>query len=124
MHGQELGRVFNFLRRYVVVFLLLAGAICSEVLGTVSLKLSEGFSRPLPSALVVVGYAAAFVALSWVLKLGLPVGVVYAIWSGAGVALVAIIGAVFLDESFSAVQVIGLALIIGGVVALELGSAH
>jgi len=124
LHGQELGRVFNFLRRYVVVFLLLAGAICSEVLGTVSLKLSEGFSRPLPSALVVVGYAAAFVALSWVLKLGLPVGVVYAIWSGAGVALVAIIGAVFLDESFSAVQVIGLALIIGGVVALELGSAH
>jgi small multidrug resistance pump len=108
----------------VVVFLLLAGAICSEVLGTVSLKLSEGFSKPLPSALVVVGYAAAFVALSWVLKLGLPVGVVYAIWSGAGVALVAVIGAVFLDESFSAVQVIGLALIIGGVVALELGSAH
>ena len=107
-----------------MVFLLLAAAICSEVLGTVSLKLSEGFSKTLPSVLVVVGYAGAFAALSAVLKLGLPVGVVYAIWSGAGVALVAAIGAVFLGETFSAVQVVGLALIIGGVVALELGSAH
>lgn len=107
-----------------MAFLLLAFAICSEVLGTVSLKLSEGFSKIIPSVLVVLGYGAAFVALSAVLKLGLPVGVVYAMWSGAGVALVAIIGTVFLGESFSAVQVVGLALIIGGVVALELGSAH
>ncbi|GAA2335417.1 multidrug efflux SMR transporter [Saccharopolyspora halophila] len=107
-----------------MAFLLLALAICSEVLGTVSLKLSEGFSKTIPSVLVVLGYGSAFVALSAVLKLGLPVGVVYAMWSGAGVALVAIIGAVFLGESFSVVQVLGLFLIIGGVVALELGSAH
>ena len=107
-----------------MAYLLLAMAICSEVVGTVSLKLSEGFSRPLPSVLVVLGYGAAFVALGLVLKAGLPVGVVYAIWSGAGVALIALIGVAFLGESITAVQLGGLALIIGGVVALELGGAH
>jgi small multidrug resistance pump len=107
-----------------VAYLLLAVAILSEVLGTISLKLSEGFSKTVPSILVVVGYAAAFTALSAVLKLGLPVGVVYAIWAGAGVALVAIIGAVFLGESITAVQIGGVLLIIGGVLALELGGAH
>lgn len=105
-------------------YVLLAVAICSEVLGTISLKLSEGFSRPLPSALVVCGYGAAFIALGMVLKAGLPVGVVYAIWSGAGVALIALIGVLFLGEQVTAVQVGGLALIIGGVLALELGGAH
>ncbi|MER7013121.1 multidrug efflux SMR transporter [Saccharopolyspora sp. NPDC000359] len=107
-----------------MAYLVLAVAILSEVLATVSLKLSEGFSKPIPSVLVVVGYAIAFSALASVLKLGLPVGVAYAIWAGAGVALVAIIGAVFLGESITAVQVVGIALIIGGVIALELGGAH
>ncbi|WP_408641981.1 DMT family transporter [Saccharopolyspora oryzae] len=107
-----------------MAYLVLAVAIVSEVFATVSLKFSEGFSKPLPSILVVVGYVIAFSALASVLKLGLPVGVAYAIWAGAGVALVAIIGAVFLGESITAVQIAGLALIIGGVVALELGGAH
>lgn len=107
-----------------MAYLVLTLAIVSEVLGTLSLKLSEGFSKPLPSVLVVIGYAAAFTALSAVLKLGLPIGVVYAVWAGAGVALVAVVGAVFLGESMTAMQVGGLALIIGGVVALELGGAH
>ncbi|WP_323055067.1 multidrug efflux SMR transporter [Saccharopolyspora sp. NFXS83] len=107
-----------------MAYLMLVLAICSEVVGTVSLKLSEGFSKPLPSVLVVLGYGAAFAALGLVLKMGLPVGVVYAIWSGAGVALIALIGAAFLGESITAVQLGGLALIIGGVVTLELGGAH
>ncbi|SFS86527.1 DMT family transporter [Saccharopolyspora flava] len=107
-----------------MAYLLLVLAICSEVVGTVSLKLSEGFSKLAPSVVVVVAYAVAFTAMSAVLKLGLPVGIVYAIWAGAGVALVAIIGAVFLGESITAVQLGGIALIIGGVVALELGGAH
>ncbi|MBE9374711.1 multidrug efflux SMR transporter [Saccharopolyspora sp. HNM0983] len=107
-----------------MAYLLLAGAILAEVLGTISLKLSEGFSRPLPSVLVVVGYLAAFTALASVLKQGMPVGVAYAIWAGAGVALVALIGAAFLGESITAVQIGGVALIIGGVLALELGGAH
>lgn len=105
------------------MYLVLALAILSEVVGTVSLKLSEGFSKPLPSIIVVIGYAAAFVALGSVLKMGLPVGVAYAIWSGAGVALVAIIGAAFLGETVTAVQVGGIALIVLGVIALESGAA-
>ena len=107
-----------------MAYLLLAMAIISEVLGTISLKFAEGFTKPMPSLIVVVGYAAAFIALASVLKMGLPVGVAYAIWAGAGVALVALIGAVFLGEGISIVQAGGIALIIGGVMALELGGAH
>ncbi|MHA6806147.1 DMT family transporter [Salinifilum ghardaiensis] len=107
-----------------MAYLLLVGAILSEVLGTVSLKLSEGFSRLVPSVLVIVGYLAAFTILGQVLKLGLPVGVVYAIWAGAGVALVAVIGAVFLGENFTGVQLLGVLLVISGVIALELGGSR
>lgn len=107
-----------------MAYLLLTLAILSEVVATVSLKLAEGFSKPLPSILVVVGYAAAFIALSQTLKLGLPVGMVYAIWAGVGVALVAIIGATFLGEGMTLLQLGGLILIIGGVTALNLGGAH
>ena len=103
-------------------FVVLGMAILSEVLGTVSLKLADGFTRPLPSLLVVLGYGGAFVALAHVLKSGLPVGVAYAIWSAVGVALVAIIGAAFLGERLTLVQVLGVGLIIAGVTALELGA--
>ena len=105
------------------MYLVLALAIVSEVIGTVSMKLSDGFSKPLPSVIVVVGYAGAFIALARVLKMGLPVGVAYAIWSGVGVALVALIGAAFLNETMSVVQVVGLVLIVAGVVALEAGAS-
>lgn len=107
-----------------MAYVVLAMAILSEVVGTVSLKFVEGLSKPLPLLLVIVGYGSAFVALASVLKLGVPVSVAYAIWSGAGVALVAIIGAAFLNESITAVQLGGIALIIGGVVTLEMGGAH
>lgn len=107
-----------------MAYVVLALAILSEVLGTVSLKLAEGFTKPIPSILVVVGYAGAFVALASVLKMGIPIGVAYAIWAGAGVALVAVLGVLFLGETITAVQFGGLALIIGGVVALEMGGAH
>lgn len=107
-----------------MTYLLLAGAICAEVLATVSLKLSEGFSKPIPSVLVVVGYLAAFSALASVLKQGMPVGVAYGVWAAAGVALVAIIGALFLGETLTGVQIGGIVLVIGGVLALELGGAH
>ncbi|PXY31531.1 DMT family transporter [Prauserella muralis] len=104
-------------------YLLIAGAILAEVTATVSLKLSEGFSKPVPSIVVVVGYGIAFVLLSRALKAGMPVGVAYAIWSAIGVALVAIVGAAFLNESMNLTMVGGLALLIGGVVLLELGRA-
>jgi small multidrug resistance pump len=107
----------------MAAYLLLALAIGAEVTATVSLKLSEGFSRLGPSIVVVLGYGVAFVALSYVLKAGLPIGVAYAIWAAAGVALVAVIGVVFLKEPLNLAMVAGLALVIGGVVLIEVGSA-
>jgi small multidrug resistance pump len=106
------------------VWIWLIGAILSEVFATISLRLSEGFSRLIPSVFVVVGYGVAFFALSQALVRGLPVGVAYGTWAALGVTLVAIIGAVFLGESLTAVQIGGLAMVIGGVLALELGAAH
>lgn len=103
------------------VYLLLSLAIGAEVAGTIALKLSDGFSHPLPSVVVVLGYGFAFVALAMVLKAGMPVGVAYAIWAAAGVALVALIGAMFLDESLTPYSVAGLGFVILGVVLLEIG---
>lgn len=107
-----------------MMYLVLAIAIIGEIAATVSLKLSEGFTKPIPSVVVVVGYAIAFIALSRALKLGMPIGVAYAIWAAIGVAAVAVIGAVFLGESLNPTMVVGLLLVIGGVVTIELGSAH
>ncbi|MFW5417225.1 multidrug efflux SMR transporter [Nocardiopsis sp. CNT-189] len=104
--------------------LLLAVAIVAEVTGTISLRFSEGFTRPLPSVVTVLAYGAAFWMLGAALKQGMPVGVAYGIWAAAGVSLVAIIGAVFLGESLSWIQVGGIALVIAGVMALETGGAH
>lgn len=99
----------------------LAGAIVSEVAATLSLRASAGFTRVVPTVILVIGYGFAFFALSQALKLGMNVGVAYAVWSAIGVALIAIIGALFLHESLSPVQIGGLVLIIAGVVALEVG---
>ncbi|TKV58952.1 multidrug efflux SMR transporter [Nakamurella flava] len=107
-----------------MVWWFLVGAIVSEVTATVSLKLSDGFSRLLPSVLVVVGYGAAFVLLALVLKRGMPLGLAYGIWAAAGVALVALVGAIFLGEGLSGIQIVGLVLVAGGVLALELGAQH
>ena len=105
-------------------WILLAGAIISEVTATLALKASEGFSKLLPSIVVIVGYVLAFYFLSQVLKRGMALGIAYGIWAAVGVALVAIAGVVFFGESLSWVQVGGLALVAGGVLALELGAAH
>jgi small multidrug resistance pump len=105
----------------LVTYLLLAVAILAEVTGTISLQLSNGFSRLGPSLVVVVGYVISFLLLSIVLKRGLPVAVAYAVWSALGVALIAGVGVVWLDQRLSALQVLGLALVVAGVVALEVG---
>jgi small multidrug resistance pump len=102
----------------------LAVAIIAEVTGTVSLKLSDGFSHVVPSVLVVFGYGLAFYALAMVLKTGLPIGLVYAVWAALGVALVALIGALFLREPLNPTMIGGLVLVIGGVVLLEIGGAR
>jgi len=88
-----------------MVWVLLGGAIVSEVIATISLRLSEGMTKWLPGVVVVVGYGLSFVLLAQVLKLGLSVGVAYGIWSAVGVSLVALIGVTFLGESLSWVQI-------------------
>ena len=83
-----------------MTYFFLCAAIISEVVGTSALKASEEFTRPLPSALVVVGYGLSFYLLTLVLR-SLPIGVTYAIWSGVGILLVAVIGAAYYREGFS-----------------------
>jgi small multidrug resistance pump len=106
-----------------MAYLLLAVAILAEVAGTTSLKFSEGFSKLWPSLGTVAGYGISFYLLALVLKT-VPVGTAYAIWSAAGTALIATIGIVFLHESASLARLSGIALVIAGVVILNLADAH
>jgi small multidrug resistance pump len=105
-------------------YLLLGVAIIGEVSATTALKLSENFSKLMPSVVVVVGYVVAFAVLARLLNDGFPVGVAYAVWAAAGIAAVALIGALFLNEPITWTMAGGLVLVIGGVVMLELGRAH
>jgi small multidrug resistance pump len=105
------------------VFALLALAIVSEVIGTVALRESDGFTRPAASAVVVVGYGLSFWLLALVLK-HLSVGTTYAVWSAVGTALIAGIGIVAFDEQATVLKLASLALIIIGVVGLNLAGEH
>ena len=102
-------------------WLHLAIAIGCEVAATSALKSSEGFTRLLPSVVVVTGYVVAIYLLSLTLRT-IPVGVAYAIWSGVGVALIAVIGWLFLGQRLDAPAIAGLALIVAGVVVINLFS--
>jgi small multidrug resistance pump len=102
-------------------WIFLSVAIVSEVVATSALKASEGFSRLWPSLIVAAGYLSAFYFLSLTLKT-IPVGVAYAIWSGAGVALIALIAWVFFGQALDAPAVVGLSLIVAGVVVLNVFS--
>ncbi|MFJ8226998.1 DMT family transporter [Streptomyces griseus] len=102
---------------------LLAAAIAAEVAGTTAMKYSEGFTRLWPSLGTVVGYLIAFTLLAQTLKT-LSVGTAYAIWAGVGTAAVALIGILFLGESSGLGKITGIALIVAGVVVLNLGGAH
>lgn len=102
-------------------WIYLGVAIISEVMATSALKASEGFSRLWPSVVVVAGYASAFFFLSLTLKT-IPVGIAYAIWSAAGVALIALVAWLFLGQTLDVPAIIGLLLIVAGVVVLNLFS--
>jgi multidrug transporter EmrE-like cation transporter len=104
-----------------MTLLLLACAIAAEVIGTLALKAADGFTRLYPSLLVLAGYGAAFVLLSLVLKLGMPVGTAYAIWASLGVVLVAVAGHLIFDEVLTAKAVLGIGLIVAGVILVEVG---
>ncbi|MFF3442446.1 DMT family transporter [Streptosporangium sp. NPDC002721] len=108
-----------------MAWLILAGAIVAEIVATTALKLSDGFAHKGWSVLVVAGYAAAFILLAQALKLQMEVGTAYAVWAGAGTAIIAAIGVLFLGETISFAKIAGIVLIIGGVVVLNLaGGAH
>ncbi len=101
------------------LFLLIA--IVSEVIATASLKQSDGFTKLLPSAIVIVGYGIAFYFLSLTLR-AIPVGIAYAVWSGIGITLITIIGWIVFDQRLDMPAILGITLIIIGVVILNLFS--
>jgi small multidrug resistance pump len=105
----------------MVQYIYLAIAIAAEVVGTSFLRASEGFTKLVPSLMVVAGYGLAFFFLSLTLE-KIPVGVAYAVWSGAGVTLIAAIGWLFLGQKLDAAAIVGMGLIVAGVVVLNLFS--
>jgi small multidrug resistance pump len=102
-------------------WIYLAIAITAEVVGTSFLKESDGFSKPVPSVVVVGAYAVAFYFFALVLKT-VPVGIAYAIWAGAGVGLIVLVGYLFYGQALDAPAVIGILLIVAGVLIINLFS--
>lgn len=103
------------------IYLLLLLAIVAEVIATSALKAAESFTRPIPSLIVVAGYVVAFTCLAMTLKT-LPLGVAYAIWSGVGTALVAVVGWLYYKQELDLGAILGVALIIAGTIVLNLFS--
>ncbi|WP_434286957.1 DMT family transporter [Celeribacter sp. SCSIO 80788] len=102
-------------------YLFLIAAIVSEVIGTSALNASKQFTKPLPTAMVVIGYGLAFYFLTHVLKV-MPVGVVYAIWSGLGIVLITLVGLVAFGQKIDLAAALGMGLIIAGVLVIHLFS--
>ena len=103
-------------------WILLIAAICMEVCGTTCLKLSEGLTKWLPSLLIFVFYSLAFVLMSFAVR-KLDLSLSYAIWSGVGTLLIAIISFFWFKEPFTLLKVVSMALVIAGVVGLNLGGS-
>ncbi|HET9906307.1 MAG TPA: multidrug efflux SMR transporter [Anaerolineales bacterium] len=101
--------------------LILFFAVLSEVIATTSLKFSEGFTKLIPSIVVVVGYGLSFYLLSMTLKI-MPIGIAYAFWSGIGIVLTVIIGKIIWNESLDWARVTGILLIILGILIINLFS--
>lgn len=101
---------------------LLGIAIVAEVIGTACLAASQGFARWVPAAISLLAYGCAFYLLSIPLKT-MPAGVVYALWSGVGIVLISVIGAVFLKQTLDTPAIAGIALILAGVLVINLFSA-
>ena len=105
----------------MTTYIYLATAIVAEVIATSALKSSAGFSKLLPSIVVVAGYGTAFYLLSLTLRT-MPIGIVYAVWSGVGVALISVIGWLVFKQSMDLAAIIGITLIVLGVVILNVFS--
>ena len=108
-----------------IQYVFLAAAIISEVIGTSALAASDRFSELIPSVIVVIAYGLAFYFLGLTLKF-MPVGIVYAIWAGLGIALIALVGWVLFDQTLDLAAIAGITLIVAGVVVINLfsSSAH
>ena len=102
-------------------YMALGLAIVAEVIATSALKASEGFTRPGPSAIVVLGYGLAFYCLSLTMKT-VPVGVAYAVWSGLGIVLISVVGWAVYGEKLDTAALIGMAMIVAGVGVIQLFS--
>jgi small multidrug resistance pump len=103
-------------------YLYLAFAIIFEICGTTCMKLSEGFTKPLPSILIFVFYGISFISFTIALK-KIEVSVAYAIWAGLGVALISLIGYIGFNEPMPPVRIASLALIAIGVIGLHMSSS-
>ncbi|MEZ5751623.1 MAG: SMR family transporter [Paracoccaceae bacterium] len=102
-------------------WLTLAAAILFETIGTTALKASDGFTRPWPSVVVVLAYGVSFWLLSIVLRT-MPVGIAYAVWSGLGICLIALIGLAVFGQRLDLPAVVGMGLILAGIVVINLFS--
>lgn len=102
-------------------YLILLVAIVCEVIATSALKQTEQFTRLIPSVITVAGYAAAFYFLSIVLR-NIPLSIAYAIWSGAGIVLVALVGWIVFKQHLDIPAIIGICMILGGVLVINLFS--
>ena len=105
-----------------MAYVFLAIAIVAEVIGTSALNVAQGFTRPGPTAIVVIGYGVAFYCLSLALKT-LPVAIAYAIWSGVGIALITVVGWIVFKQRLDAAALAGLGLIVAGVLVIQLYSS-
>ena len=103
-------------------YLFLGIAIASEVIATTSMKAIDGFNKPLPLVLVIVGYAISFWMLTLVVRT-IPVGVAYAVWAGLGIVLVSIAATFIYDQKLDLPAMLGMAMIVAGVVVIQLFSA-
>lgn len=104
-----------------MTYLYLAMAIVAEVIATSALKASDGFTRIIPSIVVILGYGAAFYLLSIVLRT-FPVGIAYAIWCAFGIVLISVIGFLFFDQRLDLPAITGLTFIIIGVIIINVFS--
>lgn len=107
----------------MLAWVYLAAAIANEVVGTVFLRFTDGFTKALPSSLVVVTYALSLWLTALALR-QLEISLAYAVWAGVGTAAVAVIGMAALGESVNALKLASIVLVIGGVVGLNLSGAN
>ena len=104
-------------------WVLLLFAITSEVIGTSCLKLSEGFSKPIPTLVVLVAYATAMLLLSRVVQT-IPLGITYALWSGIGIIAIVLVGLLAYKQMPSPGQLVGISMITAGVILVNLTGKH